>query len=203
MMSAVATKTMQSVQKAANASVFSELMATAFQNFVQLLKKHPAFFSLPNQGGVDVQGLFSCACFCIRLPEAGAVKYATSYLTHLISASATQPGSSNPALANTVRGAGATMLREAISVAVNNSPTSDVVEQLSAIFFYLSKYYFEELCRWLEEVVKQAGFPGPAITEDKKREFATNLVQSRGNKRKVLDSLKDFIATCISIQGRK
>ncbi len=82
---------MQSVQTAANPSDFSDLIATAFQNFVQMLKKHPDFYTAaPQQGGVDAQALLDCACFSLGLPEVLAVKNATSYLTHLVAVSVAQ-----------------------------------------------------------------------------------------------------------------
>ncbi len=201
MMSAVASKTIQAVQSAPNPSNFSELIADAFQNFVQLLKKHPTYFGAPpQQPGVDTQGLFGLAVACLRLPESAAVRNATAYLTHLVTASATH-GAGNPVLASVVRGSGLSMVKEAVVVAVTSDLATDNVEFMSGVFFYLGKHYFNELCAWLQQVVQEDGFPGPAITRDKKEEFANNVVKEKGNKRRLQEVVKDFAATCISLQG--
>lgn len=199
-MSAMAAKTMQSVQTAANASTFSELIELAFQSYVQLLKKHPDFFGAPGQGGVDGQALFECACFAMHLPESGTVRASCSYLTHLVSASV-GGGASNPALAAVVRSGGLKMVKNAVICAVNSDITSDNAEYVTNVFFYLGKHFFAELCQWLEAVVAEDGFPGPSIGRDKKQEFAQGLVKEKANKRKMQEVTRDFAATCFSLQG--
>ena len=195
MMSAVATKTMQSIQAASNASDYSELIANAFQNLTQVLKKQPDFYS--GEGCIDAQALFGCACFALHLPESDSVKAATSFLTHVVSAST----SSAPSLAVIVRSSGQNLVKEAVVVAVTSDLASDKAKQMTNIFFYLAKHYHNELCQWLQALVAADGFPGPAITKDKKEHFANQLIGHKNNKRKMQDVVLDFAATCISLQG--
>ena len=198
-MSAMATKTLQTVQSARNASEHSELVATAFQNYVHLLKKHPDYFA---QGGVDPQALLDCACFSVHLPEQAPVKVATSYMTYLASsASPGQPG--NVYLSPCVRGSGLRMVKEAVKCAVTSDPSTDNADLMTNVFFYRGKYFYQEYCAWLEAVVAEDGFPGPAIPRERKEEFARALIREKANKRKMQEATRDFAATCISLQGKR
>ncbi len=93
------------------------------------------------------------------------------------------------------------MVKKAILVAVTSDLTMENVVHMTSVIFYLAKHYFNELCQWLPGVLGEEGFPGPAITRQKKEEFATCLLREKTNKRKMQEVMKDFAATCISLQG--
>ena len=88
-MADVATRTIQAIRTAPNPSDHVDLIASGFQSFGQLLKRHPGYFRRPQQpAGADAAALLDTACRTLHLPETQAVKYSCSYASNLASAAA-------------------------------------------------------------------------------------------------------------------
>ncbi len=199
LLSAITRKTLHTIRSAPVPSAHSDLVATSFQAYSQLLKRHPDYFTAAEEGGVDPRALFDCACFTLHLPESSAAKYSASFLTCLLAVGAAQTVT-NPVLDAVVREGGLALLKSAVSRAVTSSSSSNYLEFAADILFSLAKYYFTHLTKWLDAMVKDDLFPSPCVPKEKKVAFAMRLLKEKGHKRKIQEVTKEFALTCQVLQ---
>ncbi len=202
LMAAITQKTLHTVRTAPVPSVHSDLVATSFQAYAQMLKRHPDYFTGPDDGGVDVRALFDCACFTLHLPESSAARYSASFLATLVAAS-TAHAVTNPILASVVLEGGLSLVKSAVARAASAggaSSSSSPLEFTTEILFALGKHYFEQWAKWLDVMAREEGFPSPCVTREKKEDFARRLLKEKGHKRKLQEITKDFSLTCQALQ---
>lgn len=171
----------------------AELLEAFFNLLAQILKKTPQLFV--SGEGIDLTALFQCGIMTLSLPEAPAVKSATSFLVTFVSQSRELPQ-----LLIVVQACGEVLVQRLLRCIGGDSPRS-VLEHLSEILLAMNKKHCDNLCRWLHQAIHQEGFPSPRASREQKEQFVKMVLKERANKRKLQETVREFSLICRGLVG--
>ncbi|KAJ9589083.1 hypothetical protein L9F63_017628 [Diploptera punctata] len=175
-----------------NLSEHADLLEAFFNLLAQILKKNPQLFV---SEGIDLTALFRCGTVTLGLPEAPAVKAATSFLVNFISQSRELAQ-----LLTVVQTCGDELVQRLLRCIGGESPRS-ALEYLSEILLALNKKHCDNLCRWLQQAIQQDGFPSPRASRENKEHFVKMVLKERANKRKLQETVREFSLICRGLVG--
>uniref|UniRef100_K1QJI9 Importin-13 n=1 Tax=Magallana gigas TaxID=29159 RepID=K1QJI9_MAGGI len=167
----------------------------AFMNLLsQVLKKSKAILTT-EQCVVQMKSLFHSALQALSLPEHQTVKATCSFLGEFLSA-----GETTPVIKALVQEEGSLLL-DKILRAVGGESARGLVENLSDIFLMLNKHYPENMPLWMNQLLKQEGYPSPKVTKADKDIFIKAVLREKINKRKIREVSKEFSLKCRGMFG--
>uniref|UniRef100_A0A8W8JWB7 Importin-13 n=1 Tax=Magallana gigas TaxID=29159 RepID=A0A8W8JWB7_MAGGI len=167
----------------------------AFMNLLsQVLKKSKAILTT-EQCVVQMKSLFHSALQALSLPEHQTVKATCSFLGEFLSA-----GETTPVIKALVQEEGSLLL-DKILRAVGGESARGLVENLSDIFLMLNKHYPENMPVWMNQLLKQEGYPSPKVTKADKDIFIKAVLREKINKRKIREVSKEFSLKCRGMFG--
>lgn len=171
----------------------ADLLEAFFNLLAQILKRNPQLFV--SGEGVDLAALFQCGTVTLSLPEAPAVKAATSFLVNFVSQSR-----EIAQLLTVVQGCGEELVQRLLQCIGGESPRS-VLEHLSDILLAMNKKHCDNLSRWLQQAIHQDGFPSPRASQEHKEQFVKMVLKERANKRKLQETVREFSLVCRGLVG--
>ncbi|XP_069674561.1 importin-13 isoform X2 [Periplaneta americana] len=148
----------------------ADLLEAFFNLLAQILKKNPQLFV--SGDGIDLAALFHCGTVTLSLPEAPAVKAATSFLVNFVSQSRELAQ-----LLTVVQACGEELVQRLLRCIGGESPRS-AMEHLSDILLAMNKKHCDNLCRWLQQAIHQDGFPSPRASREHKEQFVKMVLKS-------------------------
>lgn len=187
------TKTLQHVQAASNPSDHADLVSTFYSVLSNMIKKNRQFFG--GHASLPMAQLIQFACACLNLPEVSTVKNAASFLTNFIVVSRDAPQ-----LAGIVNQMGETIFRQVIFSIGGNSSNKSFVDYYADVLLALNKNYFDNLCSYVNGLVKEDGFPSEKITSQQKTHYGQLILRERANKRKLLEIIREFSLVCSGME---
>jgi hypothetical protein len=167
----------------------TSLIEHSFMIFASLMKKQSSIFQ---QNMVDNEGLFRLACSALILPEKPTVKAATFFLSEFINKSR-----DSPAMSVIVNRDGEAVLNQVFVVIAGTADSPrNVTEYMADILVPLSQKYFDNLNRWMVNIVSREGFPSSRVTRENKENFVRVILREKKNKRRIKDLIGEFTLVC-------
>ncbi|XP_062578604.1 importin-13-like [Saccostrea cucullata] len=167
----------------------------AFMNLLsQVLKKSKSVLTT-EQCVLQISSLFHSALQALSLPEHQTVKATCSFLAKFLSA-----GETTPVIKALVQEEGSLLL-DKILRAVGGEAARGLVENLSDVFLMLNKHYPENMPVWMNQLMKQEGYPSPKVNQEDKDAFIKGILREKINKRKIREVSKEFSLKCRGLFG--
>ncbi|XP_078316554.1 importin-13-like [Crassostrea virginica] len=167
----------------------------AFMNLIsQVIKKSKAILTTELYV-MQLSCLFHSALQSLSLPEHQTVKATCSFLGEFLSA-----GESTPVIKALVQEKGSLLLDKILRL-VGGEAARGLVENLSDIFLMLNKHYPENMPIWMNQLLKQEGYPSPKVTREDKEIFTKSILREKINKRKIREVSKEFSLKCRGMFG--
>ncbi|XP_048762818.2 importin-13-like [Ostrea edulis] len=167
----------------------------AFMNLLsQVLKKSKSILTT-EQCSIQISSLFHSALQALSLPEQPTVKATCSFMGEFLSA-----GETTPVIKALVQEEGSLLL-DKILRAVGGEVARGLVENLSDIFLMLNKHYPENMLVWMNQLLKQEGYPSPKVNQEDKEAFIKAILREKINKRKIREVSKEFSLKCRGLFG--
>ncbi|XP_061192504.1 importin-13-like [Saccostrea echinata] len=167
----------------------------AFMNLLsQVLKKSKSVLTT-EQCVLQISSLFHSALQALSLPEHQTVKATCSFLAKFLSA-----GETTPVIKALVQEEGSLLL-DKILRAVGGEAARGLVENLSDVFLMINKHYPENMPVWMNQLMKQEGYPSPKVSQEDKEVFIKGILREKINKRKIREVSKEFSLKCRGLFG--
>ncbi|TRY79407.1 hypothetical protein TCAL_07050 [Tigriopus californicus] len=181
------TTTMQFIQSTGNVSDHSDLIATYFQVMSQIMKKDRKMF---DPQGIEAGPLFQCATFCLALPESSVVRYASSFISHMVTVSR-----ESPYLTGIVNEQGEMLFKQVVTC-IGGDYGKNHGDYYAEILLSLNKKYFDNLCNYMNILLREENFPTERVSRQQKEQFAQMVLKERANKRKLIEIVREFSLAC-------
>eukprot|EP00095_Tigriopus_kingsejongensis_P012065 maker-scaffold60_size442463-snap-gene-0.27 protein:Tk12065 transcript:maker-scaffold60_size442463-snap-gene-0.27-mRNA-1 annotation:"Importin-13" len=183
----ISTTTMEFIQSTGNVSDHVDLISTYFQVMGQIMKKDHLMF---DPQGIPAPGMFQCASFCLALPESSVVRYATTFLSNMITVSR-----ESPYLTSIVNEQGEMLFRQVLTC-IGGDHGRNHSEYYADVLLSLNKKYFDNLCNWMNILLREEKFPSERVSRQQKEHFAQLVLKERANKRKLIEIVREFSLAC-------
>ncbi len=120
-----------------------------------IIKKEAQFFESPS---LPLTSMLQCACACLNMPEVAAVKHAAGFLSNFFIVS--RDSQYFVPIANEV---GETAFRQVMICVGGPSSTKSFIDYFVDVLLALNKKYFDNLCTYMNNFVKEDGFPSDKV----------------------------------------
>jgi len=179
----ISNLSLSTVQSGGSLSDHADLIDCFFAMLSQVLKKQPGLFVNPE---LNTVALFQCAILCLTMPEQHPVKSTASFLSQLVTVSREV----DP-LAPLVNQHGEQLFMQVIKC-IGGEASRSFIDYFTDILLALSKKYFDNLCRYMNDMVATENFPTDRCSKQSKEHFARMVLKERANKRRLQETVREF-----------
>jgi len=181
-------KSLQYVQETGNLSDNSELISSFYSVHSSIMKKDMKFFETEV---IPLRQMLHCATACMAMPEVASVKHAASFISNFIIVSR-----ESQCLVSIANDMGEGIFRQVILCVGGPSSNKGFIDYFADVLLALNKKYFDNLCTFMNGLVKEDGFPTDKITSEQKHRYAQMILKERTNKRKLLEIVREMSLVC-------
>ncbi|KAK2156574.1 hypothetical protein LSH36_209g00066 [Paralvinella palmiformis] len=149
----------------------------------QLMKKDKKVYENTT---FDLEKLFDVGVLGLCMKEAHTIKASSYFLIEFLGA-----GTYLPLAAEVVRNKGLHLLDRLLRSVGGEAPRA-VMDCMADLLLALNKHHFESLCKWMNHLVAEDGYPNPRVSEETKKLFARLIIMERVNKRKMRETVQEY-----------
>ncbi|XP_077307227.1 importin-13 [Lithobates pipiens] len=169
-----------------------DIVDSFMQLLAQALKRKPCLFL---SAELDVKAVFQCAILSLKFPEPTTVKSSCAFFMEFLP----RCGELAP-VGQVVHDEGKFLLQATLE-GIGGQASRNLMDSFADMIFSLNKNCFSYLVVWLKELLQQAGFPSPRLTQEQKDNFSQHILRERVNKRRMRDMVKEFTLLCRGLHG--